>query len=313
MIFAHSATAKEAILFRLCKCVDVSFNIPPFLFEKNVIYYSLVIHMSHFCCPVCKRELTEDGRALRCQNGHSFDKARSGYVNLLRSQQSSAKRHGDDKRMLVARRDFLDRGYYKALQSLVCETVRREVNADGILLDAGCGEGYYTAAIQNAVPTLRVLGIDISKDALQMAASRSKQMELAVASAFSLPVADASLDAVISVFAPTADAEFARVLKKDGVLIRVIPTENHLFGLKAAIYKEPRPNKPERTQLDGFVLRNRKELESDLTLENREDIRSLFEMTPYFYKTGQTDQERLLARDSLCTEIGFAVLTYEKL
>lgn len=271
------------------------------------------MNMSHFCCPVCKQALYSEERALHCRSGHSFDKARSGYVNLLRSQQSSAKRHGDDKRMLTARRVFLNRGFYEALQELVCLTVYRETNTSGILLDAGCGEGYYTAAIGQAIPTLHVCGVDISKDALHMAAARSKDIELAVASAFSLPVADETLDAILSVFAPTAEAEFARALKKGGVLIRVIPTERHLFGLKAAIYKEPRLNKPERVELDGFTLRHRQELSSELTLETAEDIRALFEMTPYFYKTGQADQERLLARDSLCTEIGFAVLTYEKI
>ncbi len=268
--------------------------------------------MSHFCCPVCRASLLSRDRSLQCPNGHSFDKARSGYVNLLRSQQSSAKRHGDDKRMLIARRTFLDRGFYEALQQRLCDTVQREVKTDGVLLDAGCGEGYYTAAIATAIPTMNVLGIDISKDALQMAAGRSKQIELAVASVFSLPVAAASLDAVVSVFAPTAQDEWARVLKPGGVLIRIIPTQHHLYGLKAAIYKEPRLNKPELVELDGFTLRHRQELHSELTLEDPEDIRSLFEMTPYYYKTGQEDQQRLLSRSSLCTEIGFAVLTYKK-
>lgn len=268
--------------------------------------------MSHFCCPVCKRALVEQGNTLRCENEHSFDKARSGYVNLLRSQQSALKRHGDDKRMLAARRTFLDRGFYKSLQELVCLTVYRETNTHGVLLDAGCGEGYYTAAVQSAVPSLSVCGVDISKDALHMAASRSKDMELAVASVFSLPVADGAADTLVSVFAPTADSEFARVLKTGGVLIRVIPTERHLFGLKAAIYKEPRLNKPERIEIEGFSLVHRQELRYELTLDTAQDIRALFEMTPYFYKTGQADQERLLARRSLCTEIGFAVLTYKK-
>ena len=268
--------------------------------------------MSHFCCPVCKQAFIEQESALRCENGHSFDVARSGYVNLLRSQQSARKRHGDDKRMLLARREFLNRGFYKTLCDLLCLTVHRETNTSGVLLDAGCGEGYYTAAIAQALPSLTVCGVDISKDALQMAASRNKTMELAVASVFSLPVANSTVDTVISVFAPTAEAEFVRVLKPGGVLIRVIPTERHLFGLKAAIYKEPRLNKPERTELSGLSLQHRQELACELTLETTDDIRSLFEMTPYYYKTGQDDQKRMLSLRSLCTEIGFAVLTYEK-
>ncbi|MBQ3094228.1 MAG: methyltransferase domain-containing protein [Clostridia bacterium] len=268
--------------------------------------------MSHFRCPVCHGPLTDDERSLCCKKGHRFDKARSGYVNLLQSQQSSQKRHGDDKRMLKARRAFLDGGHYAPLCDLLCTVIAKETNTDGVLLDTGCGEGYYTARIAQCFDRLTVCGIDISKDALTMAASRSKDVELAVASVFALPVGDESADTVISVFAPCADSEFARVLKKGGKLIRIIPTARHLFGLKAAVYREPRPNKPERVEVDGFALCGRHEICSELTLTNADDIRHLFEMTPYFYKTGQEDQERLLSRDTLSTEIGFAVLTYEK-
>ncbi len=269
--------------------------------------------MSSFSCPICRRELFRKDRSLQCPSGHSFDLAKRGYVNLLCSQQSKLKRHGDDKRMLQARRAFLDSGAYAALRDALTVTVDREVNKTGILLDAGCGEGYYTAHIAEQCSALTVCGIDISKDALHMAATRTDRVELAVASTFALPIADHTLDGVVSVFAPCAEAEFARVLKPNGTLIRVIPTAQHLFGLKAAIYETPRPNKPERIDLDGFTLCHRQEIEQTLTLTSREDIHHLFEMTPYFYKTGQDDQARLLSRQSLVTEIAFAILTYRKL
>jgi len=268
--------------------------------------------VSPFCCPVCRRPLKVVQRTLTCQNGHCFDMARSGYVNLLRKQQSHTKRHGDDKRMLIARRDFLDRGHYRHLCETLCEAVKKYCPENGVLLDAGCGEGYYTAAVKAAVPSLTVCGIDISKDALQMTASRDGRLALAVASAFSLPLADHSADAVVNVFAPCCDEEFSRVLKHGGVLIRAVPTLRHLYGLKAAVYKEVRLNKPEKTEVAGVTLCERIELESVLTLTNQDDIRSLFEMTPYYYKTGQADQQRLLSRDTLETEIGFSVLIYQK-
>ena len=68
--------------------------------------------MISFICPVCKNELSEEEKLYRCENGHCFDKSKFGYVNLLQSQKSSAKRHGDDRLMVRARRDFLDSGYY---------------------------------------------------------------------------------------------------------------------------------------------------------------------------------------------------------
>lgn len=268
--------------------------------------------MSCFCCPVCGGALNASERTLTCPKGHSFDKAKSGYVNLLQSQQSRLKRHGDDKRMLIARREFLNGGFYKPLCDKLCDTVAREVPMNGVLIDTGCGEGYYTAAIAERLPSLRIGGIDISKDALHMAASRTKAVDFAVASVFSLPLADDSADAVISIFAPTADAEFHRVLKKGGKLIRAIPTEHHLFELKEAIYETARPNKPERTDIDGFTLCHREEIDYTLSLCSSDDIRHLFEMTPYYYKTGQADQERLLSRSSLSTRIAFAIVVYQK-
>lgn len=269
--------------------------------------------MSCFSCPVCGRPLTDTESGLCCQQGHSFDRSRAGYVNLLRSQQSSLKRHGDDKRMLIARRDFLNRGHYAPLRDALCEAVQAIAPAQGLLADAGCGEGYYTAHLASRLPRLTVCGIDISKDALRMAASRHRDMELAVASVFALPLASRSTDVLLSVFAPTADAEFARVVKPQGYLVRVIPTARHLYGLKAAIYDQVRLNKPERTDIDGFMLCKREELALDLTLSDPDDIRHLFEMTPYYYKTGIADQQRLLALASLSTELGFAILTYQKI
>ncbi len=267
--------------------------------------------MSCFSCPVCGGALVDTPVGLRCQKGHCFDRSRQGYVNLLCSQQSSQKRHGDDKRMLIARRAFLDGGHYAALRQALVDAVKAVAPESGVLVDVGCGEGYYTAHLAEELQGLTVCGVDISKDALRMAASRRRDMELAVASIFALPLATDSVDVLLSVFSPTADKEFARVVRTGGSLVRVIPTARHLYGLKAAIYEQVRLNKPERTAIDGFILRDRRELSLTLTLSDPDDIRHLFEMTPYYYKTGLADQQRLLALASLTTELGFAILTYQ--
>ena len=257
--------------------------------------------MLNFCCPVCKEELKLDGRTYRCINNHCFDCAKQGYVNLLQSNKSKSKRHGDDKLMIEARTEFLNTDSYKPLCDLMCELLQKYIPQNACVLDAGCGDCYYTEKIEKALA---------DKNA---AAKRSKNIRLAVASVFALPTADFSCDAVLNVFSPFAPEEYNRVLKRGGVLLRVIPLENHLFSLKKAVYDNPLKNPKENTDIDGFILAESKELKYSITLDDNREIESLFKMTPYYYKTSRTDQQKLEKLNSLTTEIEFCVLVYKKL
>ena len=128
--------------------------------------------MPELICPVCAQPLQEQERVYRCAGGHSFDRAKSGYVNLLIQRQSGAQ-HGDDKEMVRARRAFLDGGFYAPLQEKVCAAAVRWAPAreEVDVLDSGCGECYYTAAVEQALRTRgktpSIVGVDISKDALR--------------------------------------------------------------------------------------------------------------------------------------------------
>ena len=267
--------------------------------------------MSSFICPVCKSVLLLLERTYKCENNHCFDLSKDGYVNLLMSQQSSLKRHGDDKLMVKARRDFLEKGFYNELRKSLCKTLKETLSASSVVIDVGCGEGYYTSEISK-VNDFEIFGIDISKDALKYASKSVKNNSFAVASAFSLPFADASADCVLSVFAPSAYEEFNRVLKNDGKLIKAIPLEDHLWELKCTLYKEPYKNKPEKRNEELFKLISQKEIKYKIRLTEKEDIENLFKMTPYYYKTGREDAERLLSLESLETTVHFAVEIYEK-
>lgn len=271
-------------------------------------------NMLKFCCPVCKEELNLDGRTYKCINNHCFDCAKQGYVNLLQSNKSKSKRHGDDKLMIEARTRFLNTNFYKPLCDLMCELLKKYVPQNASVLDAGCGDCYYTEKIEKALAdrNASVVGVDISKSALIAAAKRSKRINLAVASVFSLPVGDLSCDAVLNVFSPFAPEEYARVLKSGGVLLRVIPLENHLFSLKKAIYDNPLKNPEENTEIDGFTLAESQELKYSIELKSNEQIESLFKMTPYYYKTSRTDQQKVEKLSTLQTEIEFCVLVYKK-
>lgn len=267
--------------------------------------------MSCFICPVCNTNLIASDRAYSCENGHCFDISKEGYVNLLMSQQSSLKRHGDDKMMVRARRDFLNKGFYAQLKATLCDTVKDYIPDGSNVVDIGCGEGYYTNDVF-ACGEYNVSGIDISKEALKYASKLVKGASFAVASAFSLPFADNTFDCVINVFAPSAYEEFSRVLKKDGCLIKVVPLEDHLWDLKCAVYNEPYKNKPEIRNEDLFELVSVKELKYNITLDCNEDIINLFKMTPYYYKTGRDEFQKLNEMTHLNTLVHFGIEVYEK-
>ena len=268
--------------------------------------------MSFFICPVCNSFLLEHESKFCCENNHCFDKAKQGYVNLLMSQQSSLKRHGDDKLMVKSRRDFLDNGYYSKLCDEICSSINMFKTKDSVLFDVGCGEGYYTTKVKSNCDLHTVYGIDISKNALQYAAKIDKSIKYAVASAFQLPFDSRSADLLLNIFAPCAYEEFDRVLKDDGFLIKVVPLSEHLWELKKAIYKEPYKNKPEIKNDELFTLVDSKELKYDITLKTSEDIFNLFTMTPYYYKTSKEDSEKLLKLETLTTTVHFAIEIYKK-
>lgn len=265
----------------------------------------MFLQESVFLCPVCKSKLFKLPSQLKCLKGHSFDFAKQGYVNLLLDN-SHNKRHGDDKLMVRSRTDFLEKGYYEPLRKAVYDII----GSDHTVLDSGCGEGYYTEAI---ALNNTVCGIDISKDALKVAAKRCGNVLFAVASISDIPLSNSSRDVIVNIFAPDNLEEFSRVLCDNGRFITVQPMERHLFGLKSAIYDEPYLNPAVDYERVGFKLLSKRELKYSITLDCNEDIISLFKMTPYYYKTGKTDQEKLTNLNSLTTEVEFCILEYQKL
>lgn len=271
--------------------------------------------MSVFICPVCGENLNPTGHSLVCYNNHTFDVAKSGYVNLLLSKHSGKTVHGDNKLMVRARKNFLDKGFYAPLRDAVGEAVCRFLPDVGVLLDAGCGEGYYTLGVNEALDksgkNIRIFGIDISKAAVEAAAKRCADISFAAASVFHIPCADQSCDAVMTLFAPYCGGEFRRVLKKDGFMIMAIPSENHLWELKQAIYDTPYKNEVKPYELDGFELVEKKRISYVMTLESQEDIQPLFAMTPYYYRTGRREQDRLSSLDRLVTQADFELLIYK--
>lgn len=265
-----------------------------------------------FSCPVCGEALSGE-QTVRCPAGHSFDRNKYGYWNLLLSNQSGKKRHGDDRQMVLSRSQFLEKGHYAPVRQALLEGLQLRTRQGMTILDAGCGEGWYTAWLDHQLQALQpvTVGVDISRDALRQAAKRGLN-HLAVASTARIPMADGSCDSVLNVFSPEELAEFHRVLAPGGLLIRALPLEKHLWQLKTAVYDTPYENPAPVTELPGFRLLRLQDVTYSIHLPCQEDIWSLFTMTPYYYKTGRTDQEKLQALTSLDTDVAIGVLTYEK-
>ena len=218
--------------------------------------------------------------------------------------------------MVRSRSHFLDKGYYDKLSEQVCDLLLENIPFGSCIIDAGCGEGKYTVDILNSARThgkdVEILGIDISKDAVSALRSRSRDVMGIVSSVARLPVRDRSADAIVSIFSPLVPDEFGRVLKDDGVFLRVVPREDHLIELKQAVYDKPYLNPPENGQIQGFFVKEKREIEYSVIMETNEDIVNLFQMTPYYYKTGRKDQQKLAEVNKLNVTFSFAVFLYGK-
>jgi len=233
-----------------------------------------------------------DAGSVRCERGHSFDLAREGYLNLLRS-----KRTGDSKEMLLARRDFLERGHYQPLAEALADTVaaflgERAGAGDCPLrvLDAGCGEGYYLDRLGrrlSAAPGLAetlLIGLDSAKEAIRLSAKRLWDAALLVADLKErLPIADASVDAILNVFAPRDLAELARVLVPGGLLLIAIPSPDHLVELRLAHgllgIEEQKLERLLEALVPHFASVGTRDLRYTLHLES-DAVQALIAMTP---------------------------------
>ncbi|MGW2283335.1 putative RNA methyltransferase [Streptomyces phaeochromogenes] len=189
-------------------------------------------------CPHCLDTMVMTDGALRCNQGHTFDMAKQGYVNLLRG---AVKFSADTADMVAARADFLAAGHYapvaEALSALVRDTAPVPASGDpGCVVDIGGGTGYYQARVMSELPQSEGILLDISKFAARRAARAHPRISAVVADAWdTLPFADGAASVVLNVFAPRNPAELRRILRPEGVLLVVTPQPDHLLELVDAL------------------------------------------------------------------------------
>lgn len=242
-------------------------------------------------CPLCGAPLCRQENTYRCENHHSFDIARQGYVNLLPVQQKHSLHPGDTREQVVARRAFLNAGYYQPIVDVLIETAR-ELGCQGPILDVGCGEGYYSSRLATALDS-KLLGLDISKEAVRAAAGAYKNAAWVCATASHLPVKDGSIKLLTSLFSLTLAEEFHRVLAPDGCYFQVLAAQDHLLGLKSIIYPELfLREKDSVPELAGFELVKTIPIRFTFTVEG-EMVRNLLSMTPHVYRISKEGAQAL--------------------
>lgn len=255
-------------------------------------------------CPLCKTPVSLQQASIKCVNNHSFDKAKSGYVNLLPVQFKKSKSPGDDKAMVRARREFHQVNAYKPLKDRLVTLLASQLQSSAAnnetlnIYDAGCGEGSYlealTLGLQQQGFVCSSAGSDISKIAVELAAKAYKSSQFVVASSFDMPLASDSQDVIAQIFAPGSDSEYHRVLKTGGLLVTVDPAHDHLFELKALVYETPKKHDLKLKEKAGFSLVHREILKFDIRFADKEHALSLVKMTPFYWTYPQQQIDNIV-------------------
>ncbi|WP_407509295.1 putative RNA methyltransferase [Acinetobacter baumannii] len=261
-------------------------------------------------CPVCRQRLELVSKTWRCEQGHSYDIAKQGYVNLHVVQHKHSKNPGDTPESVDARRAFLQGGYYQPLQQAVVHLLK-DLKAK-MVLDIGCGEGYYTSAMQQVVE--QCIGVDIAKKAVQRAAKLNDKVTWVVGTGATLPVVNQSMDVCTSLFSPIPQTEILRVLKDDGYLIVVTPATDHLYAMREALFEQVNPHTPQKfvEQLqDLFELKEQQVIDAPLVLD-QQALKNLIAMTPYAYKASPERRMQLEQRAHLQVTASFQIYLFQK-
>lgn len=243
-----------------------------------------------FACPICQEKLSLVESSLKCSNRHSFDLAKFGYVNLAPQIKQSA---NYDKENFQNRQQILEAGFYQAILEDISDLLANSETSTTVL-DVGCGEGFYSRKLQESHPDKTFYAFDISKDSVQIAAKSEPNWAVNwfVGDLARLPIKDASMDILLDIFSPANYGEFKRVLKENGLLIKVIPTENHLKEIRQKVEKQL-TNKDYSNQdiknhfQDHFTILSSQTVSLTKSI-TAEQLQALLSMTPLLFHIDQS-------------------------
>ena len=257
----------------------------------------------------CRRRLARAAHRLVCARAHSFDVARSGYVNLLQAPDRRSAQPGDGAAIVQARGRLIARGLETPITDRIAAMVA--LDPSDAVLDVGCGEGHHLAVLTGRFGC-EGHGLDISVAAIEVAAKRRPGLHWVVANADRvLPYADASFRLVTSITAPRNPTEFRRVLRDDGMLLLAVPAPDDLIEVRERILgkgiERDRVEKAIATFAPLFVLDRRERIRHAAHL----DAAAIRDVMAGSYRAGRASREaRLAAASALDVTLSRDVLLF---
>ena len=258
-------------------------------------------------CPVCHAQLVLESRTAACGQGHSFDVARQGYVNLLLPDKRRSLEPGDSPDMMRSRRAFLRAGFYDQVASAAGAALAEAIagREQARVADLGCGEGFFLSQVKGALPggdsgLHDCYGVDISRTGIRLATDYDRAVTWIVASIHNSPFLPQSLDAILSMWAPVAQDDLRRIVREDGCVVTVTSGPDHLDALRALIYASVEPHAA--APLAGsphFERSGSSRVRYPIALRSREQIMHLLAMTPYYWNISLETKARVEAVSEL--------------
>lgn len=268
--------------------------------------------MHKLICPKCHQPMTQQHNSYLCTNNHCYDIAKSKYLNLLLNPDKATTNPGDSKESLLARKAYLNKGYYDGIANTVIDTIKEYKTSNLQILDLGCGEGYYTSKVKQALGDSNTYyGLDISKEAMNMATKYTKDIYWLVGNSKNIPLEDTSMDFILALFTVVNKEELQRVLKEDGYIIHVTANPNHLVEIKELIYDEIKVKSDKYIRLEFPVTKSFDFIQT-VHIDNQEDALNLLKMTPHYYHIKKERRNVLDTLTSLTITIDIKITVYQK-
>ncbi|MFT9846909.1 putative RNA methyltransferase [Aneurinibacillus sp. REN35] len=288
---------------------------------KSIVYVNKSVAIFH--CPLCASSMQiVDNASLRCAHHHTFDFAKQGYINLLTHPLKTKY----DKKLFASRRKLIvESGLFAPLTQTIAELIINNKNQGQVIthmLDAGCGEGSHLTTICDQVcshlkrPIVGV-GIDIAKEGIAIAAQNYANKIWCVADLAHAPFKEKQFDVLLTILSPSNYAECQRLLRDDGMIVKVVPQSGYLTELRNAFFAEPKKQSYSNTATverfyDNFEVLETRRLYYGVTLDNVM-IASLLDMTPLTWTAPEEKIQAFLEKDTAQITIDVDILIARKI